>query len=114
MAKPCACGSSTHDPGQLQPVVTAIRLAKSDEQRVRPSQSCAYAACMHREGGASHGVSFQSQGGLFADEAIQLLQQFYVCGNPQGVWRWEFCLRRLLCRTIVPCWHRRVVRCIDS
>lgn len=40
---------------------------------------------LRREDGASHGQAFASQGGLFADEAIQLLQQFYVCGNPQGV-----------------------------
>jgi hypothetical protein len=45
-------------------------------------------------------VPFESQGGLFADEAIQLLQQFYVCGNPQGVWRRETVCLQLLVMTL--------------
>jgi hypothetical protein len=38
-----------------------------------------------RTGDAAHGQPFEAHGGLFADEAINLLQQFYVCGNPTGV-----------------------------
>jgi hypothetical protein len=30
-------------------------------------------------------LPFEAYGGLFADQAIHLLQQFYVSGNPQGV-----------------------------
>jgi hypothetical protein len=33
---------------------------------------------------AVHGKPFEAHGGLFAEEAINLLQQFYVCGNPTG------------------------------
>lgn len=41
-------------------------------------------AMSYSEAGAPHGKPFPAQGGLFADQAIQLLQQFYVCGNPLG------------------------------
>lgn len=34
-------------------------------------------------------------GGLFAEEAIHLLQQFYVCGNPTGVYRSQLLLSLL-------------------
>jgi hypothetical protein len=30
------------------------------------------------------GQPFKSQGGLFAEEAIKLLQDFYIAGNPAG------------------------------
>ena len=33
---------------------------------------------------AAHGAGFPAVGGLFAKEAIQLLQDFYVAGNPAG------------------------------
>ena len=35
-----------------------------------------------RSGGA--GRSFSTTGGLFAEEAIALLQRFYISGNPRG------------------------------
>lgn len=40
--------------------------------------------CSGREDGAPHGLRFEAHGGLFADQAIHLLQQFYVSGNPQA------------------------------
>ena len=30
------------------------------------------------------GVNYPSQGGLYGEEAIKLLQDFYVAGNPNG------------------------------
>jgi hypothetical protein len=33
---------------------------------------------------AAHGAGFPAAGGLFAKEAIQLLQDFYIAGNPAG------------------------------
>ena len=32
------------------------------------------------------GQPFKSQGGLFAEEAIKVLQEFYIAGNPAGGW----------------------------
>jgi hypothetical protein len=33
---------------------------------------------------SAHGKRFRARGGLFADEAVQLLQMFYKAGNPLG------------------------------
>ncbi|KAF6265268.1 cytidine deaminase-like protein [Scenedesmus sp. NREL 46B-D3] len=43
-------------------------------------------ACAHHDDpqAAAHGASFPAAGGLFAKEAIQLLQDFYIAGNPAG------------------------------
>jgi tRNA(Arg) A34 adenosine deaminase TadA len=32
------------------------------------------------------GRGFPARGGLFKEEAVKLLQDFYICGNPAGVW----------------------------
>ena len=32
------------------------------------------------------GMSYLVRGGLFREEAIALLQNFYICGNPAGEW----------------------------
>jgi tRNA-specific adenosine deaminase 2 len=32
----------------------------------------------------SMGVTYNSRGGLFGEEAIKLLQDFYIMGNPNG------------------------------
>jgi hypothetical protein len=45
------------------------------------SLSCA--ACSDPQA-ATHGAGFPAVGGLFAKEAIQLLQDFYIAGNPAG------------------------------
>ncbi|WIA10088.1 hypothetical protein OEZ85_010295 [Tetradesmus obliquus] len=41
-------------------------------------------SCTHHDDpqAAAHGAGFPAVGGLFAKEAIQLLQDFYVAGNP--------------------------------
>jgi hypothetical protein len=36
-----------------------------------------------------HGAGFPAVGGLFAKEAIQLLQDFYIAGNPAGEGSWS-------------------------
>lgn len=35
-----------------------------------------------------HGKAFTARGGLFAEEAVQLLQMFYFAGNPLGACCW--------------------------
>lgn len=65
-------------------------------------------------GGAGHGAPFEAQGGLFADEAIQLLQQFYVAGNPTGEQtRNQSSFGRLRCGLmLIPGSHNKTLMCV--
>jgi hypothetical protein len=49
-----------------------------------------FAACARSDPqAAAHGAGFPAIGGLFAKEAIQLLQDFYIAGNPAGKGNWS-------------------------
>lgn len=49
----------------------------------------------HRTSQQPAGQGYPVQGGLFAEEAIKLLQDFYLAGNPKGQCRcneWAACV----------------------
>lgn len=78
----------THPPAECHPLVRPSNAVgnRHSESVLRPVHTLFdLPTCVCSEDGAPHGLPFEALGGLLADQAIHLLQQFYVSGNPQGV-----------------------------